>query len=304
MTVSGQEGLMQTHELRYFLSAAHLLNFTKAAAACGVSQPALTRAIQKLEINLGGELFYRRLGRIELTPLARRLLPKFEEIHRGLADIKQEARVAAEEKATTLRLGVVCTVTPTHVVDILGRLRGQFPDAEISIQDVHAPAVLDMLLSDDIEIGITAQPDMPDEIAFHPLFIDGFEVAMPTGHPLSTGDVVEFKQLEGQQYLERLNCEFDAYFEATQGRWPFEFKVAYASEREDWIQELIVSGHGCAIVPSSMKCLPGIIKRRLVGPEISRSVGLVNLRGRPLSLVGQSFVRLAAAHRWTIVHAA
>ena len=300
MKATGQEALMQIHELRYFLSAAHLLNFTKAAAACGVSQPALTRAIQKLENNLGGELFYRRPGRIELTPLARRLRPKLEEIQRGLIDIKQEAKDAAEEKAITLRLGVVCTVAPTHVVDILGRLREQFPDAEISIQDVYAPAVLEMLLSDDIEIGLTAQPDIPDEIAFQPLFNDAFDVAMPAGHSLSVGDVVEFKQLEGQPYLERLNCEFDAYFEATQGRWPFEFKVAYASEREDWIQELIVSGHGCAIVPSSMKCLPGIIRRRLVGPEIRRTVGLVNLRGRPLSAVGQSFVRLAAAHRWTI----
>lgn len=294
---------MQIHELRYFLAAARLQNFTKAASECGVSQPALTRAIQKLEASLGGDLFFRRLGRIELTPLARRLLPKLEEIQRGLVDITQAAKLAVDEKATTLRLGVVCTIAPTHVVHILGQLREQFPDAEISIQEVSAPSVVALLLSSDIEIGITAQPDIPDEVAFQPLFNDGFEVAMPTGHRLCAGDVVELKQLEGERYLERLNCEFDSYFEATQGRWPYKFKVIYASEREDWIQELIATGHGCAIVPRSMKCLPGIEKRRLVGPEIRRTVGLVHLRGRPLSLVGQSFLRLAAAHSWTIAQA-
>jgi LysR family hydrogen peroxide-inducible transcriptional activator len=294
---------MQTHELRYFLSAARLQNFTKAASECGVSQPALTRAIQKLEASLGGELFYRRLGRIELTPLARRLLPKLEEIQRGLADITLEAKLAIDEKSTTLRLGVVCTIAPTHVVHILGQLRVQFPNAEISIQEVSAPTVLGLLLSNEIEIGVTAQPDIPEEVAFQPLFNDGFEVAMPAGHPLCAGDVVELKQLEGERYLERLNCEFDSYFEAIQGRWPFKFKVIYASEREDWIQELIASGQGCAIVPKSMKCLPGIEKRRLVNPEIRRTVGLVNLRGRPLSLIGQCFLRLAATHSWTIARA-
>jgi|LNFM01.1.fsa_nt_gb LysR family hydrogen peroxide-inducible transcriptional activator len=291
---------MQTHELRYFISAARLLNFTKAASECGVSQPALTRAIQKLETNLGGELFYRRQGRIELTALGRRLLPKFEEIQRGLADITQDAKLAVEENTTTLRLGVVCTIAPTHIVRILGRLREQFPDAEISIQEVDAPTVLGLLLTNEIEIGITAQPDIPDEVAFQPLFNDGFEVALPDGHPLCAGDVVELSQLEGEPYLERLNCEFDAYFEATQGRWPFKFRMIYASEREDWIQELIASGHGCAIIPGSIKCLPGIVRKRLVGPEIRRTVGLVSLRGRQLSMVGQSFLRLAATHRWTI----
>jgi DNA-binding transcriptional LysR family regulator len=299
MRDSGQETAMQTHELRYFLAASRLLNFTKAAVECGVSQPALTRAIQKLEANLGGPLFYRRPGQIELTPLARRLLPKSEDIQRGLAEIRKEAKTEIEHGRTTLRLGVVCTVSPANIVDILRRLREQFPDVEVSIQDVNATGVLELLIADEIEIGVTAQPSIPDEVAYHPLFDELFQVAMPTDHRLAAMGAVEFAQLEDVDYLERLNCEFDHYFETTQGEWPFEFKVVFASEREDWIQALIVAGHGCAIVPQSLDCMPGVIKRPLTMPEMKRTVGLVNLRGRPLTPVGQAFIRLATAQRWT-----
>ena len=82
---------MQTHELRYFLATARTLNFTKAASQCGISQPALTRAIKKLENELGGPLFHRRPGHVELTRLGRTLLPRLEEIERGLADVQSQA---------------------------------------------------------------------------------------------------------------------------------------------------------------------------------------------------------------------
>ena len=290
---------MQTHELRYFLATARTLNFTKAATMCGISQPALTRAIKKLESELGGPLFHRRPGNVELTRLGRTLLPRLEEIERGLAEVQSQASALADEQSISLRLGVMCTVGPIHIVDILRKLREKTSDVDVSIQDVRADAVVELLLADEIDVGITAQPSLPEGIALQPLLDERYVVALPDGHPLAAGAAVELAQLEGQSDLERLSCEFDAHFEAVHGNWPFEFNVTYASEREDWIQALIAAGQGCAILPENMQCAPGIVTRPLTGPEVRRTIGLATLRGRQLPEVAQRFLRIAASHRWS-----
>jgi DNA-binding transcriptional LysR family regulator len=70
---------MELHEIRYFLALGRSLNFTKAAQACHVSQPALTRAIRKLEDEFGGLLFCRERNNIRLTELGRLMVPHLQE---------------------------------------------------------------------------------------------------------------------------------------------------------------------------------------------------------------------------------
>ena len=98
---------METHEIRYFLATARELNFTRAAGACNVTQPALTRAIKKLETELGGSLFLRRPGRIELTRLARTVMPQLEAIERSMAQVRDEAQSIADQRFPN-------GVTPAH----------------------------------------------------------------------------------------------------------------------------------------------------------------------------------------------
>lgn len=289
---------MQTHELRYFLAAARCLNFTKAAEECGITQPALTRAIKKLEGELCGELFHRRSGRVELTRLGQELQPRLEDIERKLFEVGREARALAERQSNVLRLGVMCTIGPSHIMDILRKLRERNPGVEISILDARADQVVQLLVDDKVDVGITAQPSMTDALHLQPLFTERYVLAVPAAHPLASAEQVEFSRLQGEAYLERASCEFDEHFEATNGDWPFEFTICFSSERDDWIQALVAVGQGCAIVPEHMQCLPGVVKRRLVCPEIVRSVGLITMRGRPIPAVAQSFLRLARSHKW------
>src|SRR3569833_1550016 len=75
-----RELAMEVHEIRYFLAVCRTLNFTRAAEQCNVTQPALTRAIQKLEDELGGLLFSRERGNTHLTELGRLMQPHLEEV--------------------------------------------------------------------------------------------------------------------------------------------------------------------------------------------------------------------------------
>lgn len=289
---------METHEIRYFLATARELNFTRAAAACNVTQPALTRAIKKLETELGGALFLRRPGRIELTRLARTVLPQLEAIERSMAQVRDEAQSIADQQFKSLRLGVMCTLGPSHIVEMLSELRSAVPGLEVSVTEAKAGSVVELLITDEIDVGITAWPHVPESIAVQPLYDERYAVAMSAQHPLATMPAIPLASLAGQPYLERLNCEFDDFFEARIGPWTIETEVCFSSEREDWIQAMIVAGLGCAILPELMLLHPGVVLRPLVEPEISRQVGVVSLRGPPLSEPALQFLRIARGRKW------
>ncbi|HRD78365.1 MAG TPA: LysR family transcriptional regulator, partial [Hyphomicrobiaceae bacterium] len=169
---------METHEIRYFLAMVRELNFTRAAASCNVSQPALTRAIQKLEAELGGALFLRRPGQIELTRLARELLPQLEAIEHGLFAVRNQASQIIEAQASTLRLGVMCTVGPAHLVAMLARVQEVVTDLEVSIVDATAGRIVELLIADQIDVGITAWPAYPPAIGVSPLLKERYVIAM------------------------------------------------------------------------------------------------------------------------------
>ncbi len=289
---------METHEIKYFLAMVRELNFTRAATTCGITQPALTRAIKKLESELGGALFLRRPGHIELTRLAREILPRLEAIEQGLSAVRAHAATIAESLTNSLRLGVMCTVGPTHVVSLLGRLQGSIPDVEITIIDAKAGQIVDMLLADDIDIGITAWPTYPEEVHAEQLISERYAVAARHDSSLAAVSEIPLALLCQHNYIERLGCEFDDYYEAAHGKWTFELNVAFSSEREDWIQGLLLAGLGCAIVPERMEMPAGIVKRPLTAPTVTREISMVTLRGKQLPRAAAAFTRIAKLHKW------
>lgn len=289
---------MQTHEIRYFLATARELNFTRAATACGVSQPALTRAIQKLEKELGGRLFHRRPGQIVLTALGAELFPQLEQIEVGLQDIRRQARRVVEASASMLRLGVMCTVSPTNVVEILARLKLADESSEVSIRDAQASQVIDMLLDGQIDVGITAQPSLPEATSHFTVLEERYVVALPHDDPWPADRPMTLREVAAARYLERLGCEFDDYLELLPETADIDFNVVFSSEREDWIQALIRAGEGYAIVPQGMGCLPGIRTCPLIEPVVAREISIVSVRGQPVNEVARSFLRLARAHHW------
>ncbi|MEQ1718732.1 MAG: LysR family transcriptional regulator [Hyphomicrobium sp.] len=289
---------METHEIRYFIAMVRELNFTRAAASCGITQPALTRAIKKLETELGGALFLRRPGSIELTRLAREILPQLEAIDQGMTAVRTHAASVAEAQTVSLRLGVMCTVGPVHIVSILSRLREAVPEVEVSVIDAKAIDIVNLIASDEIDVGIAAWPHFPETVRVETVLGERYAVAMREDDPMVDAESFPLSRLAGERYIDRLGCEFDDYFETLHGKWTIDLEIAFASAREDWIQGMLQAGLGYAIVPEFMSMSDGIVKRPLAEPEIRRDVSVVTLRGKPLQHAAASFVRIAKAHKW------
>jgi DNA-binding transcriptional LysR family regulator len=289
---------MELNQIRFFLALAETLNFTRAAEICGVSQPSLSRAVRALEAELGGELVRRERGRSHLTELGRMVLPRLRQAV-SLTDVaKAEANDFSRMSTATLTLGVMCTIGPDRLIALVDHLTRRLPQLELRLRDAPGERIVEMLLDGQLDVALVGLPEYPDALQAHALYDEPYVVAFPPGHRFERMEAVPWSELGGERYLDRLNCEFTAYFERVEGAFDLELDVRYASEHEDWIQAMIVAGLGCACMPRYMPLYPAIKTRPLVAPSLARVVSLVSVRGRRHAPAVDLFCRLAQTMRW------
>lgn len=286
---------MEMQQVRYFLAIVREESFSRAATACSVAQPSITRAIRRLEDEMGGLLFDRRRNRVELTELGRSVLPRFERVEAELAEATRSAASVATARRHVLRLGLMCTLGPQRLIDLLDSASTRINGFELRLQEGKARTVMDQLVADRFDVAIACLPKFPEEISAQPLYSERYVVAFRSGHRFERMDEVAFDELIGEDYLERLNCEFDEYYADHFGEQPFDLNVRYASEREDWIQAMILAGHGIAILPEHLPLMPGILVRPLSQPTMTREVSILTVRGRRHAPATDAFIRAASA---------
>src|SRR5262249_39531214 len=156
-----------------FLAVAKEQNFSRAAETCGVAQPSLSRAIKTLEQQLGGELFYRERQRSLLTELGKMVLPHLESLHQSAMQAKQLSQDMVQmKKMPPLRLGIMSTISPDEIVDLIGALKTQYPELELQLCDASAPELRKRLLAGELEAVIYALPGEAADARIHviPLF--------------------------------------------------------------------------------------------------------------------------------------
>ena len=289
---------MEMHQVRYFLALAETMNFTRAAERCHVSQPSLTRAIKGLEDELGGPLFHRERSRTHLTELGRLMQPYLAQVFTRADEAKSRARAYAKLSDSALSVGIMCTVGPERMLDLFRDFRERNPGVEVRCFDSTAKSLQDKLLSGALEVAIYGLPG-PVEEQLHvlPLFEERFVVAMAPGHRLTRKNAVALKDLQGERYISRLNCEYWDYMTAFWEKQGVTVSVVSRSEREDWIQAMVAAGLGITYLPESAVTMPGIVTRPLIEPEVKRTVQLLTVRGRPHSPAVGAFVREAMGWR-------
>ncbi len=290
---------MEIQQARYFLALCDSLNFTRAALACGVAQPSLTKAIQRLEDELGGPLFRRERALSHLTDLGRIMRPHLEALVQADEMARLEARHWRQLDRAPVRLGLMCTIGPARLIPFLRGLRRDAPSLDLTIKDAPGRDLVRLLMEGELDVAFIGLPSLPERCDQHVLYRERFTVAFCTGHRFEAMDVVPLRELNTEDYLNRLNCEYPDYFSALGIPDPSaDARVCYATEREDWIQAMILSGMGCAIMPEFLPILPGIATRIVVEPEIVRDIKLVTVAGRRFSPALKCFVDMARRHAW------
>jgi len=292
--------IMELHEIRYYLALSQTLNFTRAAEVCNVTQPALTRAIKSLEDKLGGTLIHRERGNTHLTELGRLMLPYFSEMFGHMEEAKRRAEGFVKLTESRLTVGLMCTIGPANLIDLISDFKDEHQGVELYIKDGTARHLEDLLTQGQIDVAIYCSPDAPNE-ALHmlPLFDERFMIAVAQGHPLAHLKQVTIPDLEGHNYLSRVNCEYLGYIRDIRESMGVEIRRIYASERDDWIQCMVAAGLGFSIVPEFSVTIPGLVSMPLVDPEFRREINLVTVRGRPHSPAVGAFVHACRRHPWS-----
>lgn len=289
---------MEMHQVRYFLAVARTLNFTKAADDCNVAQPSLTRAIKQLEGELGGDLF-RRERPVQLTELGERMRPLLQQCFEAASGARSLAASLKSGDVGALRIALTHSIDLSLLIPYLDQIRRQFNRLEFRFLRGDSRQVGEYLKSGEAELGIAAELGSDwERLDVWPLFTEGFELVVNSGHALAKRGNVEFEDLQGEQLLSRHYCEHAGRINDTlrEHGLDVERKHEITSERD--LIELLEADIGVAVVPQTATTPQTLIRKTVEGLDARRTVHLYGVAGRERTAVASAVMRMLRGTDW------
>lgn len=290
---------MEVNQIRYFLAACETLNFSRAAEACDVAVPTLSRAIHRMESELGGQLFRRERHLTHLTDLGRLMRSHLGAAQSALAAAEADAGRYRTLEEARLRLGLFSTMPASHLTAYLKRLNEAASGLELDLWEADCAELSTALLGGEVDMAIMSSPEYDGRLRAETLYHEPYDVAFAPGHRFEAMNAVPMRELEGEPYVKRLHCEFPANFARLGVARPYgSVRVRYMTEREDWVQAIVAGGLGCTLMPRYLPIVDGLLTRPMIEPEVSRRISAVTVAGRPHSAPVAVALKTARAINW------
>ena len=192
---------MTLTELRYIVAVGRERHFGRAAEACFVSQPTLSVAIRKLEDELAVKLFERGGAEVSITPLGEEIVRQAQTVLEQASQIREIARRGHDPLAGPLRLGVIYTVGPYLLPELVRQAIERVPQMPLVLQENFTANLLDMLRAGDLDCAILAEPFPDAGLALAPLYDEPFLIAVPRTHAFATRTSVPAEELKKETML-------------------------------------------------------------------------------------------------------
>src|SRR6516165_9916664 len=239
---------MEMNHVRYFLSVARALNFTRAAEECGVAQPSLSRAIKQLEGELGGELFRRERPQAILTDLGHRMLPILTRCFESAAAAQALAAGIGKGAVFALRVALSPTISVELVLAPLQEATRLFDGLELVVRRESAAGTLDLLKTGEVEVAIAAVDILEARpwLERFPLFEERFLLISTREHRLANSASFSVEDLREERIVLPRHAE---HLNALAGLAPGKGHHDAWSDAD--MAALVGSGLGVAIGPRS-----------------------------------------------------
>lgn len=287
---------MEFHQVRYCVALYKNLNFTRAAEACNVTQPALTRAIQKLEDELGGSLFERERNLTQLTELGRLMRPLLEQTLAAAEAAKAQATQFRKHETGSLRIGLPPSISARVVISSLGELVPRIPELNLELVMADEAELMEDLLQGEADAAfVSSTTERPDRLNSWTMFKERFHLGMSAAHPLVRSQIIAVSALAGQTLVGRRGCSATAALHKLAAEADPPLRLRYLGESEEHLQQLAASGLGLVLVPQHLPVLPGLATRPLAELTLERTVELAVVGGRRYSPALDSFIKLSRA---------
>ena len=192
---------MNLRELEYVIAIDHHLNFSKAAEACNVSQPALSNQIKKLELELGTPLFARSNSEVRVTPLGERVIESAKRIVLESRKIRDMATEYRDPAALPLRIGLDPTLAPYLLHYLRSAIAAQVPEMKVNIVEGEIASLADGVATRDIDIALIPRDSYQGALDFTPLFYEKLFLVVTRDHMLATQDSISLYDIPFDQLI-------------------------------------------------------------------------------------------------------
>jgi LysR family hydrogen peroxide-inducible transcriptional activator len=238
------------NELRSVVAVGQERNFGRAAGKCFVSQPALSVAIQKLEEELGGPLFERGKSEVTVTPFGERVLEQAQRVLEEVARIREIAQSGRDPLAGTLKLGVIVTIAPYLLPDLIPALHAIAPKMPLEIEENLTEVLEGALKGGRIDAAIIALPFSPPGVNTVFLYEEPFQVVVPAEHRWAKRKSVEPGELAGERtiLLNVGHCFRDQVLDACPELNRADVPTTRTNSLET-VRNMVASGLGISVLP-------------------------------------------------------
>jgi LysR family hydrogen peroxide-inducible transcriptional activator len=247
---------MTLTELKYIVAVAREKHFGRAAEACFVSQPTLSVAIKKLEDELEVKLFERSANEVAVTPLGEEIVRQAQSVLEQAAAIKEIAKRGKDPLAGPLKLGVIYTIGPYLLPDLVRQAIARTPQMPLMLQENFTARLLEMLRTGEMDCAIMAEPFPDTGLAIAPLYDEPFMAAVPTTHPLAERKSISAEELkqETMLLLGTGHCFRDHVLEVCPEFARFSsdaegIRKSFEGSSLETIKHMVAAGMGVTLVP-------------------------------------------------------
>jgi DNA-binding transcriptional LysR family regulator len=280
-------------DLRAFVAASDHGSFRAAAAVLCISQSALGRRIEKLEGALGVRLFERTTRHLELTTAGRDFLHKARHVLNELDSALLGTRDVAERMTGEVTIACVPSAVGYFLPRVVKDYHDKYPRMRVRIRDESSAEILITVARNEADFGLTYIGTQEPDVEFQPLIDDPFVVACSREHPLARKRKVKWSELAQYDYV--------AVAQGSGNRFLIDQALANTAVTPRWFCEVqhvpslvsvVETGTGVGVVPKlGMPRGPHatLVSVPLVEPSVSRTLGLIKRRGRPLTAAAQLF---------------
>jgi LysR family transcriptional regulator, hydrogen peroxide-inducible genes activator len=247
---------MTLTELKYIVAVARERHFGRAAEACHVSQPTLSVAVKKLEEELDVKLFERGANEVSTTPLGEQIVRQAQQVIEQAAAIREIAKTGKDPVSGPLRLGVIYTVGPYLLPDLVRQAIERVPQMPLVLQENFTARLLDMLRTGDLDCAILAEPFPDTGLAVAPLYDEPFLAAVPRTHPMASREHITAEELKNETMLllGTGHCFRDHVLEVCPEYARFSsgaegIRKSFEGSSLETIKYMVASGMGVTVVP-------------------------------------------------------
>jgi LysR family hydrogen peroxide-inducible transcriptional activator len=275
---------MTLTELQYIVALAQEGHFGRAADRACVTQPALSLAVRKLEDELGVAIFDRRKHQVVLTPLGERIVQQAQRVLEEAEQIKMLAAQGKNQLIGPLRFGVIATVGPYLLPDLVPLLHKRAPQMPIEIEENLTANLTAMLKSGKLDVIMIALPFDEPGILTQALYDEPFKAVVPIDHPFARKSRLDSKALSGERVLlpHAGHCFRQQVLESCPELSRADTEGLQGNSLET-IRQMVASGLGITVMPCSAVTAKHQNKRLVVvdflKPVPERRIGLAWRKG-------------------------